>query len=319
MSEDPFVRLMRRLRDEAGDNAAHALDFLDEPLNPDDVLNPPSSLVEYPTLRQLMARELLRLEAENRVAFNQFVHQQIEEAEQTGNMSMRGQTTYAREGTLITLLALTVRQSASARGRHAPCYVLSLFRARGGHSPHDHGLGIDVSRYNGHNFHGPTLESFRGVVTLVRNLPTGSFELGLPRVPRETWHDFDRYRRFRIDGTHLFRQDRETPEFSPRFRTPGPLGSRSPSETWAGPRESLDPDLQIRRSPSRRGFRQDVEFFDHPGLALQFRQAEGESEGTIRLIFPDEPNHVHITVDIDGAWTTVLDERRASRRGGAGR
>ena len=318
MSQDAFAALLRRLRAEADDNVARSLDFIDRPFNPDDVVNPPNTLVEYPSLRQLLARELLRLESENIVAFNEFVREQIQEAERAGTMTMRGETTYAREGTLITLLALAVRQDALPQGRHAPFYVLSLFRARGGSSPHDHGLGIDLIRYNGHNTQGPTLESFRAAVTIVRNLPAGNFELGLPRAPRETWDDFNNYRRFRVEGEYIFRQDQETPEFSPRFRRPGPLTSRRPSEAWSGPRESLNPDSEIRRSPSRGGgFSRDLEFFDHPGLARQFHQAAAESEGRIRLVFPDEPNHIHITVDIDEVWTRVLDERRNERRGGS--
>lgn len=315
MSEDAFTIRLRRLRDEAANNFTRSLDFLEHPINPDEILNPPNTLEEHPTLRQLLARELLQLESENRVSFNQLVRQQIEEAARAGTMSIRGQTTHARDGTLITLLALTVRQSTSTcQGRHAPFYVLSLFRARGVRSPHDHGLGIDVLRYNGYSFRGPTRESFNGTLMLVRNLPTGTFELGLPRVPRENWHDYDRYQNFRIGREYLFRQDRETPEFSPRFRNRGILGSRRASATWAGQNEFLMPDSEIRRSPSRRGFRQDLEYFQNPENAEQFRRAEAESEGTIRLIFPDEPNHVHITVDIDDAWTRVLNERRENRR-----
>lgn len=317
MSDDPFTALVDRLGEEAADNAVDALGFLDRPMDPDDVVAPGRREPAAATLRQLVARELMRLESEGVLGFNPLVRPQVHEAASAGTFSMRGSMLAAPDGTLLTILALALRQTARPNTRTPPFYVLSLFRAKGGHSPHDHGLGIDVSRYNGIPFHGPTLESFRATVMLVRNLPPRTFELGLPRVPRETWHDFARYRRFRIDGQLIFRQDLNTPQFSAPFRARVPLSSELPGEVWTGPSEFLRPDLEIRRSPSRRGLAQDLAFFEHPGLALQFRHAVDESEGTIRLVFPDEPNHVPITVDIGGAWSRVLQERRPRRRGGA--
>lgn len=314
-ADDPYLTLMAQLQNEAHANISRALDFVGRPLTSqeiDEIIDPQPNLEEYPSLRQLMARELLRLESERKIGFNEFVRRQIEETRQRGTMTIRNSTTSAREETLSTMLALALRQSVEP-GRQVSFFVLSLFRARGGNSPHDHGLGIDVTRYNDYNFRGPTQESFNGLLNLVRNLPRGIFELGLPRVPRETWHDYERYRRFRIEGEYLFRQDRNTPEFAPRFRAPGPPASRLPSQAWAGPRESLNPDLEIRRSPSRRGLRQDLDFFENRGQANLFRQAESESEGTIRLLFPDEPNHVHITVDINNSWTNIRSARRGHR------
>jgi hypothetical protein len=176
-------------------------------------------------------------------------------------------------------------------------------------------LGIDITRYDGHSFHGPTRDAFNGLLVLVRNLPAGIFEVGLPRVPREDWHDFERYQRLRVAGQLIYNRSDDFPKFSGHFRAPGPLMTRLPSVAWTGPNEFLNADLELRRSPSGgRGLSHDLRYFNHAANASLLRRAADESEGTIRLLFPDEPNHVHLTVDIGGAWTEVLDANRRARR-----
>ena len=307
---DEFTALMERLRAEADRGAMEYLDGTD----PDAILEPRP----FTTLSQLLARELLRLSDANRIDFHDHPQislvQQVQEAAQSGTMTVRGRTIPAPAGTLITLLALAMRQTVTPRDRQAPMYVLSLMRDRGTSSPHDHGLGIDITRYDSYFFRGPTAEAFEGLLRIVRNLPHGTFELGLPRAPRETPEDHAHYHSFRIEGEPLYRPDESSLEFSPAFRGRVPAASSvPPSQAWAGP-TILGPDLEVRRSASRgRGLEADLASMD--GLRRErFLRTAGESEGTIRLVFPDEPNHVHITVDIDGAWTNIRPPPRSQRQ-----
>jgi hypothetical protein len=51
------------------------------------------------------------------------------------------------------------------------------------------GLAIDVSVYNGHQIWVHQPNSLTGITDLIRNLPAGEYNLGLPRPPQETEAD----------------------------------------------------------------------------------------------------------------------------------
>ncbi len=313
MSDDAFTQRIGELRAQASRNETSLMGSLGRPADPDAVIDPPDSRETHPNLAQLVARDLLQLAQRGRITFGEvMVRGQVEEAARQGTWTARGNTQEVPADTLVTVLALAMRQQASS-GRRAPCYVVSLLRNRAGvSSPHNHGLGIDLLVYDGHYFRGPTQSSFEGVIKLVRNLPEGRFQLGLPRAPRENRTDYDRYRRFQIERHPVYRQDLSSPQFSPRFRRRMARWSRHPGEAWAGPNAFFPADAEIRRSPSHgRGLAADLAYFTNPANAAEFQRAADASDGDVRTLFPDEPNHVHITVDTGGAWSSIRRRTRS--------
>ncbi len=225
---DQVTALLQRLRAEADRNAMQYLDRDD----PDAILETGS----FTTLRHLLARELLRLHDRHRIDFHEHaqlnVLHQVQEAARAGTMSARDRTLPAPDWTLITLLALAMRQAASARGEHPPMYVLSLMRSRKGlRSP---ASASTSSRTMGRAFAvrppKPLKDSWRSYATS-RPEPSSWISPAHHARPGRTTAEIVRFASRACNCMGPTPRPRSS---GPGFGGPRPPASVAPSQAWAG-------------------------------------------------------------------------------------
>ncbi len=215
--------------------------------------------------------------------------------------------------------------NAAQQGRRVPFYVLSLVRLRGNSdSLHYVGRGIAITRYDGHqiNMRDPAT-AFEGVIGVMRNLPRGRYGLGLPRVPSEgpfgrcvpAAGAYDQTGRWRVGRAGLLFEAtcgdlRERTDDYAQFRyfylgAPAVEPIFRPEYRQANPRHPwglINPflDRRLREGHSPGGIEQDLRRFEMPVYAQRLEQAAllaRHSHGAeIEDLFPDKPNHLHLSL-----------------------
>jgi hypothetical protein len=214
---------------------------------------------------------------------------------------------------LLTLRMIIALATPMPEGRRVPAFwILSYARPNDRpSSDHYRGWALDVAKYDGQNVHMRDPEqAFAGVTAVIRNLPAGRYQLGLPRPPTEGYFvstmyptEYDQTARYSgagVPGPLSHRTDDVTrfPEFYdergrflPRFRR---AGVRHP---WGLSNPFLDRRQREGHAPGC--IERDLELFESPSYLRRFQSAMAiaASRGaTVEDLFPDKPNHLHISI-----------------------
>ncbi|WP_342075514.1 hypothetical protein [Yoonia sp. SS1-5] len=336
MGHDIFENRLAELTESLPDRIAHA----DHPDNPRDRTSsaafhrPPSMggpefdtflaqvirpvfLRNHPLAEQMqLARQIITLHDQSRVGYrDDILGPQFAEIAATGLASGRNRQASRRLVVPTESLRLIVHlgNQTAPSSPHPGLWIVSYIRLNGtSRSDHFRGLGLDLLRFGGHRIHMQNPETaFQGVVALIRALPAGRYQLGLPRVPesREIPHtpplgdEYDHTATYLRDGTPAAPAERtqDRRQFPQFYDENGQLrpeyaGGRA-GYRWQGANPFLDRRLREGHSPG--GIRQDLNVFENPAYRRRFEAAvveAGTTGAVIEDLFPDKPNHLHISI-----------------------
>ncbi len=238
----------------------------------------------YDRIPQDVARELLeRFPTRRRQRGRNPVREQLEQIAESGGLTQGERTVTLSGELLLTLQTLARAVGTSERGR-SQFGIISLIRPHS-HGLHSQGRAVDINIYAGKRLDARwPYEAIEGVIALIDNLPRGYFVLGLPRVPGRNFHDFNRYPYYFEPYSH------DPPIFKRQYRNrEGQFGL---------PNHFLNKNLEPRRSPSGGNVGRDIDRFEDETAKSLFREAVNRArarEVHILYIFPDAPNHVHLS------------------------
>jgi hypothetical protein len=211
------------------------------------------------------------------------VRNQLEQIAETGYITYKDRKINIAIELLLTLQSLIKGVNEAKQGT-LQLGIISLIRP---HSSglHSQGRAVDIDKYQGKRLNaGWPNEAFEGTIALIDNLPKGYFVLGLPRVPRADSHDFFKYPYFFEASSHNI----------PIFKRP----YRKSLHEFGLPNYFLNRNLPSKHSPGRGNIMKDIEYFENQhakNMLLTAIKKAKTKETNILYIFPDEPNHVHLS------------------------
>ncbi|WP_273212535.1 hypothetical protein [Runella zeae] len=204
----------------------------------------------------------------------------------------------------LNILPVLVALARASERRGTPMGIFSIARPRDSDSFHSHLQAVDLSRYGGHTFNewaefGPR-EINLGLISLIEDLPRGTYGLGLPRLPirygtqsamREEANRTGSRRRG--DYTHSYGED-ESQQMSYDTITPSDRLMQMPEPALAEPINDYERDVVLRGLNVQRR----LTMIENPQYRARLASAieEARHRGVIINMSRDKFAHVHITV-----------------------
>ncbi|WP_428662026.1 hypothetical protein [Runella sp.] len=200
----------------------------------------------------------------------------------------------------LNILSTLVELGRQSQRRNTPLGIYSIARPNDSDSFHSHLQAVDLSRYGGHTFNewaqfAPE-EINLGLVSLIEDLPVGSYALGLPRLPirygnlYQRAEDANRRTAIRRGDYEHMAEENEDLQMSRETFTPGPRLSQMPEPAISEPRgEASQRSLNVYDRLS---------MIESREYRLRLTQAieTARARGVHIMIFRDKFVHVHVTV-----------------------